>query len=152
LYSSLDIAALHIAAGAQHVDCVRSMLERGARQEPDQSGTTPQMLARKPALLQIFNMVNQTWIVPKLDIFLTDLNAIDIVNHTTEMSRRKCVYGAWSWELISFALCIIYFLWYICSNIILCQETSFVLFLAHLSTKCSEWAIVTVFCPLSVSA
>ncbi|WAR26210.1 ANR16-like protein [Mya arenaria] len=53
-------AALHIASGAQHVDCVTVLLQQGADCVPDQTGSYPWELARKPAVIEAFSGVNQT--------------------------------------------------------------------------------------------
>ena len=49
------VSALHIAAGAQHTDCVSTLLQRGADCRRDQTGTLPQELGRKPDSVELMN-------------------------------------------------------------------------------------------------
>ncbi|XP_021376456.1 ankyrin repeat domain-containing protein 16-like [Mizuhopecten yessoensis] len=47
-------SALHIASGAQHADCVKVLLHHGAVLAPDGAGKTPEQLAKKDNVIQMF--------------------------------------------------------------------------------------------------
>ncbi|XP_053261058.1 ankyrin repeat domain-containing protein 16 isoform X2 [Podarcis raffonei] len=47
--------ALHLACSGQHAACVQILLQAGLRDSPDSTGTHARQLAKKPALLQIFD-------------------------------------------------------------------------------------------------
>ena len=46
--------ALHIASGGQHAETVKVLLEHGAQIVPDKTGTTPDKLARKDNVKDVF--------------------------------------------------------------------------------------------------
>lgn len=46
--------ALHIASGAQHGECVKVLLQHGAKIIPDMNGNTPIQLARRPEVQALF--------------------------------------------------------------------------------------------------
>lgn len=46
--------ALHIASGGQHTETVQTLLENGASIQCDINGRTPDMLARKNSVLDVF--------------------------------------------------------------------------------------------------
>ncbi|XP_033019147.1 ankyrin repeat domain-containing protein 16 [Lacerta agilis] len=49
--------ALHLACSGQHAACVQILLQAGLRDTPDSTGTHARQLAKKPALLQIFDEI-----------------------------------------------------------------------------------------------
>lgn len=57
---ALLFSALHIAAGAQHADCVRALLQHGADFRLDKSGTSPKQLAVKQEVLEMFEQFEGT--------------------------------------------------------------------------------------------
>ncbi|XP_033832120.1 ankyrin repeat domain-containing protein 16 [Periophthalmus magnuspinnatus] len=47
--------ALHMASIGQHAEAVTTLLQLGLKNSPDSSGTTPQQIAKKPAVVQAFH-------------------------------------------------------------------------------------------------
>ncbi len=73
------LPALHIASGSQHADCVRILLQHGAKDCQDNSGNTAKSLAIKQNIKDLFGGL--TWpnfMVTQLTNMTKDHNIFDI--------------------------------------------------------------------------